>query len=720
MSDILNLCDKYRPKVLKDVYGQSSVVSFFRSVVNRPEESPRYYGLFGAFGSGKCQAWDTWVKTSDGVAQFKQLVPISTPDTAAEIPSFYARVKGRDELIKLGYNSGYKPTRKLYCSTGFPVENTLVHPMLCWNSDSLAFEWKQTKDIKVGDILVHEVSDKLETQIKFHSDYYLLGLIAGDGSVTGSNQPTFMSTDEELLDFVRQNYSDSISSEVPASGNPALVSIRFKTDSYVAKLLSLHGYMGTNSKTKHVPLRANLSKQASFLQGLLDTDGSIKEGGLIELGSDSEELLAFASAVAGALGYVTKLHLRSAKHKGFRGRLYLHRTPFASFVPFRLTRKAEKFGLIVDYGQQKKYIFPGMNNLLQAKIEESGFKFTREDRDDHPWISNCRSTNQVVTSVWDAEKYFESRGFTVQILPRGWYPSVVENIVDSANFCYDITNEISHSYVGNSMVSHNTTIAKAFAATLIGENYRSTPNYIEIDSSEKKLQDNFDTVKDLIFQEVPGWKVVCVDECHLLPMEAQQQFLKILEDYVGPIFVFFCSTDPQLMFPPLLSRLHKFEISTFTAEQCKEYGKWVLEQEKLNISDKALSIAALNSQGHMRDMLKQCELILFQGEASYLENFSSIWKSISEYFFSDKTVEQLVNALEAHHPIQLRKYFTYFFREELLNPASPHYGKGYPVAVLPKLFMNYCKLLGNVKDADDFFSFLYVFRQVLASVMVRS
>lgn len=276
-----------------------------------------------------------------------------------------------------------------------------------------------------------------------------------------------------------------------------------------------------------------------------------------------------------------------------------------------------------------------------------------------------------------------------------------------------------------------TTIARAFACSLLGDDYQNTPNYIEIDSSEKRIADNFDYIRDLIFQEVPGWKVVVLDEAHLLPQSCIQQFLKVLEDYVGNLFIFFNTTETQLMFPPLLSRLVPFSVHLFTPEQCKDYARKVLskEVERLtaegdsntaltvsSISDRALTVAALNAQGHLRTMLKQVEIILFQGEKYYLENFSQSWTLLEDYFYGATPTADLVPKFYSFHPTLLQANFAYYLRDQLLNPAAPHYGKEYQSVMLPKIFQKYLQLISLVKTGTDFFSFLYAFRQILEAV----
>lgn len=264
-----------------------------------------------------------------------------------------------------------------------------------------------------------------------------------------------------------------------------------------------------------------------------------------------------------------------------------------------------------------------------------------------------------------------------------------------------------------------TSLVRAFAHDFIGEGFMSTPNYMEIDSSERRVSEDFDVMKEFIFQQVRGWKVVVIDEAHLLSPSASQRLLKVFEDFIGSIFIFLCTTNPELMFPPLLSRLHSFSLSLFTPEQCIEYAKQVLAREGLSISDRALSVAALNSQGHLRTVVKQCELILFQGEEYYLSSVSTVWSLLEDYFFSDADTADLVQRMYSFHPSELRSYFSYYFRDQVLNPKGKHGGE-WPAATALKIYAKYLQLTAYMREAEDFFSFLYCFRPVVDAARAQS
>jgi DNA polymerase III gamma/tau subunit len=260
-----------------------------------------------------------------------------------------------------------------------------------------------------------------------------------------------------------------------------------------------------------------------------------------------------------------------------------------------------------------------------------------------------------------------------------------------------------------------TTLCRAFAQDLCGST--DAPYYIEIDSAEKEIQDNFDVLKSLIFQEVGGRKVVVLDESHNLSSSCQQKLLKVLEDYYGDIVIFFATTDPQLMTDTIRSRVHRLSLNLFTTEECIAYGRVICEKEGLSFSDKTLGIMAVQAQGHLRDMVKGgIEAAAFMGEEAYLERYNKLLDSIEKYF-TDFASEGLVEGLFSYHPVELKAFMMMFFREEILNPKGRYHKAPYSEAVQGKLFAQWLRLYGLIKDPNDFFSMLYVFRNILVSLL---
>jgi phosphate starvation-inducible protein PhoH and related proteins len=196
-------------------------------------------------------------------------------------------------------------------------------------------------------------------------DPYALGLLVGDGCLTGKTTPTFASADPELaetlehridgirlarksgVDYVLQNVNGGRGGVIMA--NPVTESLRAL------------GLCGTRSNTKFIPevyLYNTAEVRLAMLQGLLDTDGGpvVQEDRTcrIQFSTTSPRLRDGVISLVRSLGGVAHLRTRYMEDKlpGLaRGRIVAHRSD--SYVveirlprgiqPFRLRRKAEVY-----------------------------------------------------------------------------------------------------------------------------------------------------------------------------------------------------------------------------------------------------------------------------------------------------------------------------------------------------------------------------------------
>ena len=200
-------------------------------------------------------------------------------------------------------------------------------------------------------------------------DPYSLGLLLGDGCITGKTSPTFATSDRELvsslelaladmnLSFRRKSAVDYVITN-PAAGRGGIVVRNPLTQ--VLRGLEL---AGTYSATKFIPesyLYNAAEVRLSVLQGLLDTDGGpvAQEGRScrVQYTTTSERLRDNVLFLVRSLGGVAYWRRRVAEGRkpGFaRGREIGYRND--SFVmdvrlpeglePFRLKRKADVYAM---------------------------------------------------------------------------------------------------------------------------------------------------------------------------------------------------------------------------------------------------------------------------------------------------------------------------------------------------------------------------------------
>lgn len=174
-------------------------------------------------------------------------------------------------------------------------------------------------------------------------------------------------------------------------------------------------------------------------------------------------------------------------------------------------------------------------------------------------------------------------------------------------------NEIPHSMLFHGPTGcGKTTLARIVAKELgCAEN-----NLIEIDTAQFR---GIDTIRDLRknIQYTPlggGIRVYIIDEVHKMTGDAQNAFLKILEDTPNHIYFILCTTDPQSLLPTIKGRCSQFQTKVLTEEEMEELLIKVAEAEGEpdfgNKHGEVLTQIIQDSQGHPRNALQILEQVL--------------------------------------------------------------------------------------------------------------
>jgi DNA polymerase-3 subunit gamma/tau len=112
-------------------------------------------------------------------------------------------------------------------------------------------------------------------------------------------------------------------------------------------------------------------------------------------------------------------------------------------------------------------------------------------------------------------------------------------------------------------------------------------------------------------------KVYIVDEAHMLTREAWNALLKILEEPPPGVVFVFATTEPQKIAQqaaPVLSRLQRFDFRRIGATAIRERLRVVLQAERIDADEDALTLIARRADGGMRDALSVLDQCLSFGE----------------------------------------------------------------------------------------------------------
>lgn len=111
------------------------------------------------------------------------------------------------------------------------------------------------------------------------------------------------------------------------------------------------------------------------------------------------------------------------------------------------------------------------------------------------------------------------------------------------------------------------------------------------------------------------YKVIIVDEVHMLSQAAWNAFLKTLEEPPPHVKFIFATTEVHKVPITILSRVQRFDFKMIPTRLIVDRLRWVLEQENSAADDIALGILARQAAGSMRDAMSLLDqVIAFTGE----------------------------------------------------------------------------------------------------------
>ena len=221
------------------------------------------------------------------------------------------------------------------------------------------------------------------------------------------------------------------------------------------------------------------------------------------------------------------------------------------------------------------------------------------------------------------------------VLYQKYRPKTFSQVVGQENIIKTLKNEIisnsiSHAYLfcgpkGTGKTSVARLLAKAIncenrhgaepcnqCPSCLAINEGRAVDLVEIDAASNRGIDNVRDLKDGI-KFAPTklkYKVFIIDESHQLSKDAANALLKVLEEPPAHTIFILATTDPQKMIPTIVSRCQRFDFRKLTVPEITSRLKLISKKEKIKISDSALQLIAVNSDGALRDAENLLEQVI--------------------------------------------------------------------------------------------------------------
>ena len=108
-------------------------------------------------------------------------------------------------------------------------------------------------------------------------------------------------------------------------------------------------------------------------------------------------------------------------------------------------------------------------------------------------------------------------------------------------------------------------------------------------------------------------KIFIIDEVHMLTREAFNALLKTLEEPPPHIIFIFATTEPHKIPATILSRCQRYDFKRIPLREIMESLKRIIEEEKIQISQRGIFSIARESEGSLRDAQSLLDQVISYG-----------------------------------------------------------------------------------------------------------
>nr|MBF0220951.1 DNA polymerase III subunit gamma/tau [Desulfobulbaceae bacterium] len=252
------------------------------------------------------------------------------------------------------------------------------------------------------------------------------------------------------------------------------------------------------------------------------------------------------------------------------------------------------------------------------------------------------------------------------VLARKWRPQNFDDVVGQKPVVQTLRNALSRDRVAHAMIFSGvrgvgkTTIARIMAKALNCHNPEKAPcdlcssckeiksgqsiDLHEIDgASNRGIQEIRDLKENLRFLPASErFKVIIIDEVHMLTTEAFNALLKTLEEPPEHVYFMFATTELHKVPVTILSRCQRYELKRIPFQELKAFFAKIAAIESVSISDGALEIIATEADGSVRDGLSLLDQIFsFGGETVTEKDLRQVLGLVDRKIFVELATELL-------------------------------------------------------------------------------
>lgn len=166
----------------------------------------------------------------------------------------------------------------------------------------------------------------------------------------------------------------------------------------------------------------------------------------------------------------------------------------------------------------------------------------------------------------------------------------------------------------------------------------SSMNVIEIDAASNNGVDNIrEIVEEVRYSPTEGrYKVYIIDEVHMLSTGAFNALLKTIEEPPSYVIFILATTEVHKIPVTILSRCQRYDFKRITIDTIAERLTELMQEEKIEVEDKALRYVARAADGSLRDalsLLDQC-ISFYLGKKISYDNVLEVLGAVDTQVFA--------------------------------------------------------------------------------------
>jgi DNA polymerase-3 subunit gamma/tau len=255
-----------------------------------------------------------------------------------------------------------------------------------------------------------------------------------------------------------------------------------------------------------------------------------------------------------------------------------------------------------------------------------------------------------------------------QVIARKWRPQTFADVVGQEHVTRTLENAIrtvrvAHAYIfsGARGVGKTTTARILAKALNCVKGPTPTPcnecdscreitagtslDVLEIDAASNRGIDQVRELREMVRYAPAGgrYKIVILDEAHMLTAEASNALLKTLEEPPEKVVFILATTEPEKLEDTIRSRSQHFHFRALSFAEINKALAGIAEKESLEIEPGALAVIALGADGSLRDGMS----LLEQARAYCGNKISEAQVRELLGVVPADVLEELVNAIEA-------------------------------------------------------------------------